>query len=98
GAALTEDLAQRPVKAPQFLLLPEPLAVRRVAHDHARRAVRRPEVGHVLYLEVQQMTNAGGAGVAVGEGDRVAANVAAEDRRVQLLPHASARLVPQRRP
>ena len=67
----------------QLLLLADAFAVGRVAQDHARRSLRRPEVAHVALVEAQQVADAGGAGVVDGERHRVAAHVRAEDRRRQ---------------
>src|SRR5262249_22600424 len=98
GKPRPEHFAQRAVERFQILLLAETLAIGRIAENYAGRPLGRLEIAHVLDVKVQQMADAGGAGVRAGEIDGIAADVGPDDRRLELLLDAGASAVAHVRP
>src|SRR5262249_39977253 len=97
-AATSEHFSHLLIERPQFLLLTDAFAVRRVAQNRSGRAFGRPQVAQILALEVQQMPDAGGPRIAFGKLNGVLADVETVDRGWQLLQHAATGVVAQRRP
>src|SRR5438093_940717 len=60
---LAQYRAESPVERAQLLLFTDSLAIGRVAHDDTGRSLRREKIAYILDRKVQEVSDAGGAGV-----------------------------------
>src|SRR5262249_18534492 len=73
--ALAKSFPESSIERSQILFLTDSLAVGRIADDHSRRSRRWTKLSDIANFELNQVSDAGGAGVASRKGDGILPNI-----------------------